>query len=680
MRRIFLPGFALALALATTPVFAESTVETPTKTDVPASEGKSDAIVDAPNTPILETIVVRGRSASPVASVFETRHGLDAPMIEAIGGASAAELVRRLPSAHVPTNSRGESVVFLRNAAERQVALFYEGAAINVPWDNRLDLSMVPTGLIGGVQTAAGPLAPHYGVNALAAVSLSPRDRADGARLALAAGSGEWGRGELFVPLRIGAMEFELGASRDDRLGERLSADAHLPYSQAASGLRTNTDRSIAAVFAHSATRAGRHSISLTAFHVEGDKGIAPESDRATGARFWRYPDLRHSLATADVVSDLGAATTLDSAVWAQHFGQTINSYSDASYDVQASQQIDRDRTFGFRELLKHVRGPATWIGSVNFLGSTHHQRDIRYAGGQPPASVPAESRFSQRNWSVGAEFEWALTAKSMVDLGVGVDTVDFVDTGDKPPAKDVQGWNGRAGMLWDAGEGLRLRASLGRKLRAPTMRELFGQALNRFLDNPDLKPERIVTAELAAEWRRETFSLSVIPFMQNVKDTIDQRNVGNLRQRINLEGSRVRGVELSGDWQPAAHWRLTGNATWSDVSKDGTAPGQSDKLAEKPELLARMSAEYQHPAGFRASIEAEHVGRAYSLDATGTLAPLARSTSFNVRVAHEFGPRSSRGEIFLQIDNLADTLIEPQLGLPAPGRSVLVGIRIKRG
>ena len=60
MRRIFLPVFALALALATTPVFAESTVETPTKTDVPASAGKSDAIVDAPNTPILETIVVRG--------------------------------------------------------------------------------------------------------------------------------------------------------------------------------------------------------------------------------------------------------------------------------------------------------------------------------------------------------------------------------------------------------------------------------------------------------------------------------------------------------------------------------------------------------------------------------------------------------------------------------------------
>src|SRR5688572_17691514 len=119
----------------------------------------------APAAPrISETIVVTGSDAREGDPSFETRHALPDEVVRTAHG-DASEAIDALPSTHVPTNSRGETLVYLRNAAERQVALFYEGAAINVPWDNRLDLSLVPLGLVGSIQSASGPIAPHYGVN-----------------------------------------------------------------------------------------------------------------------------------------------------------------------------------------------------------------------------------------------------------------------------------------------------------------------------------------------------------------------------------------------------------------------------------------------------------------------------------------------------------------------------------
>lgn len=64
---------------------------------------------------------------------------------------SSAEFARLIPAAHVQTNSRGETLVHLRNAGERQVAFYFDGALLNVPWDHRADLGLVPASVVGGM-------------------------------------------------------------------------------------------------------------------------------------------------------------------------------------------------------------------------------------------------------------------------------------------------------------------------------------------------------------------------------------------------------------------------------------------------------------------------------------------------------------------------------------------------
>ena len=81
---------------------------------------------------------------------------------------------------------------------------------------------------------------------------------------------------------------------------------------------------------------------------------------------------------------------------------------------------------------------------------------------------------------------------------------------------------------------------------------------------------------------------------------------------------------------------------------------------------------------GAKRRVETEHVGRAWSADESGTLVALERSTTLNCRLAYGLELLLEReAEMFLHIDNLTDMLVEPQLGLPAPGWPIRVGVKI---
>jgi len=154
----FAGGASLAPALA--PVHAQSAEPQP------LDAGRDTIFVTAPRT-------------ERFGPVSETHRALTSDDVEALRARDAAAVVRRLPSAHVPTNSRGEALIYLRSAGERQVAAFFDGALLNVPWDNRYDLSLVPASVINTVTSASGTLSPQYGVNALGAVAFFPISPSD---------------------------------------------------------------------------------------------------------------------------------------------------------------------------------------------------------------------------------------------------------------------------------------------------------------------------------------------------------------------------------------------------------------------------------------------------------------------------------------------------------------------
>ncbi len=599
---------------------------------------------------------------------------------------SVADILRLAPSAHLPTNSRGETLLVLRNGGERQTALYYDGALLNIPWDNRFDLNLLPAGAVGGVTVIAGPVSSQYGLNSSGGVVELAAASPGAARLAAdgEAGTGGLARADATLFHPSGSYGVLLAGGGFTQSGAPLSGEAGLPFSQENGSLRTNTDQERFYGLGRLETALGaRADLRLTVLGAQSDRGIAPESDRdptVNPVRFWRYPDTSLVMAILSGDAEPGPSARIKGAVWVQSFGQTIDSFTSAAYRRLEDRQEDRDLTVGGRFIASQRFGPHGLTVSVNGLQSTHEQTDTEFTDG------PMESAalFRQRSASIGLEYDAALGEVLAVRFGGGLDFFSVPRSGGRPAFDPLLDYTVSGSLTWLPAPGWSVRLAGGRKTRFPTMRELFGTAINRFLLNPDLEPETVILSELTAGWQGPDAALKITPFASFTRGTIDQRTVvvddTALRQRINLRGSRIFGLEIAGFARLSDSLTVNGALTATRVRRLADGPGDPRQIAERPELRARAALVYEPGWGLSFRAEADHTGRAFSADASGVLDPLPRSTVLNLGAAlalDRLVPSGPPITLYLQADNVTDTLVLPQAGLPAPGRRVRGGLRL---
>ena len=637
----------------------------------------------------LQEIVVRDEQRVE-AQVF-TLQRVTAATLEQSTASSASQLARLLPSAHVPTNSRGESLLYFRGAGERQTAIFLDGALLNVPWDNRLDLALIPAGLIGGITIAKGAPAIEYGANVLGgAVNLTTPRLEYGSRLTeigAAYGSAQTREVELTHRGRVGGFSYAAGAGHVQRDGLPLPADADLPYNQSSTRLRTNSDRRIGHAFARGAYAFSPHGqMGITLVHIDADQGVAPESHiPMEEARLWRYPDWQYTLGIVSGEGALGVGTRWKASGWVGNFHQTIDAYDSLEYTSAVAREDHHDVTAGARFTLAQDLGPGTMRLSANGLISTHRQRDRELDPEEHLGGAVLSQRliYRQQLAGLGAAYEMPVLDGLYVAASVSIDVMRMPITGDKPERDPFTDYSYSLGARYALADGIFARGVIGRKTRFPTMRELFGEALNRFLLNPDLKPESALLAEVAVGVEQDRIRIEVIPFLNRTTGTLDQRFVdvedGRKRQRINLAGSSLVGIELTADARLFRHVQAVSSLTLMDIRRTQDAPEDPTHLAEKPGALGVAMVRYAGPQGLSASVESVYMGRAYSLDSTNELVPLPRSVELNARIGYRLDGLVQRvsAELFARVDNLTDALVVPQLGLPGPGRMFRIGLKL---
>lgn len=639
--------------------------------------------------PISEILVLGEHTQSPT---FESRTVLDQEQIQVADADSAAGLIRLVPSAHVQTNSRGETLVFLRDAGERQVALYFDGALLNIPWDNRIDLSLLPATAIGSINVAKGVTSVHYGANVVGgAINLiSPIEMGNSASSQLGLEAGTAGRLRLSASHTGSWSDYDyiLAAGRTEFEGIPLSDEANLPF-QTDREIRSNTDLQSNNLMLGISRDIGTDlRLGVRLIHVDSEKGIASEGYKnpaESSPRYWRYPEWKLTMGIANGEWQATADYFLKGAVWIQRFDQSIDSYTDASYMVADTRQEDDNLSLGARLIVGRDFLRGSVIASVNMLDSTHEERETNYVGGALQVPPGPRMEYQQRILSGGVEASYYATERVSLQFGAGVDHMQAPQTGDKPEIDGFTELNLTAALQMDWNENWSSRFALGQKNRLPTMRELFGAALNRFLVNPDLKSEKSLIFEWGNSYSGEMLAFEVIPFAALTRDTIDQRNVtvgGNrLRQRINLKGSQVYGLELTAQVDLTPSLSFIGQLTAMDIHREPNSPGDFTRLSEKPEMIGRMTLNYQSDSGFAAMAELAHTGRAYSLDDDDVFQPLAVSSELNVRLSYELGRVQSAldgSTIYLRVNNVLDQVVEPQLGLPGAGRWVMGGLDFK--
>ena len=663
-----------------------------------------------------EVAVGRKRRAPP-----STEQRVDERTLAPLAAHTANELMRLVPGAHVPMNSRGEQFVFLRDAGERQVAVFLDGAQLMVPWDYAIDLGMVPAGLIGGLAVVKGASSVLWGANVIGgAVNLLTREqRGQGMTTDAGLSGGVPGRwaGQVAHVGRSGQWSWSSGAqySANDNqplANTALSNPRSALYSNGAlTDTRNNSSSQQLSGMLRGAYQGDSGArLAVTLLHLDADKDVPPQGNldpTKNTVRYWRYPLWQNTMVIVSgelPYGETGNPSTLKATAWLQRFAQTIDSYKNADFadGTQKAKQSDQDLTIGARLALDHVAGPGTVRLVLNELYSTHEQTDYACKGTDCTASLPsgatttdtarAVQTYSQNILSTGAEYEASLLDKRLnVRVGGGYDMVAMQDIGAfaaKGTVPTYGDWSGLAAARYSlAIEGLSVRGAVARKTRFPTQRELYGAALGKFLPNPDLRPESALLSELGLAFDSPLVHGEATAFYADSRDTLDKHTVSvdeggktvKKDQRYNLKGAHILGVEAAAQLRPWRDLALGGHLTLVDAKAyDPTTGDYTGHLQRRPVATGLAMVGWAPAEGPQVLVQAVISGGAYSADASGAVTRLDGATLLGARLGWKVRLAEREGEVFARIDNVLNTLYLPTDGFPEPGRVVTAGVRAR--
>jgi iron complex outermembrane receptor protein len=602
---------------------------------------------------------------------------------------SVADIAPLVPSTRAATNSRGETVLMVRGAPERQIVIHQDGVPLTLPWDERADLSLLPTAAVGEVRVVRGAGSVLSGPNAMAAfVDLRTRVREmDGVEGSLRLSLGEVDRRKATgrVLWRDGAWSGLAVVDHDEREGFLLSEDARLDYHQDPDRrTRTNSDQERSAGLLKVAREfdgGSRLALSLQGYRAE--KGVPPEG-HIPDARFWRYPEIERAILGLDL--DLrpggGERWQVDVNASIDRFHQEIRAYDDAAYagparGPGADYETDDDRTgYGRLEIRRRLDEKDT-LALASSARYTLHTESLVVDG--------PEQDYSEWLGGVAVEWERRDVGRWGLRLGAGVDYATTPKTGDKP-ARDAQTAPTLSARVTreirDRGEAY---LQVARRSRFPSLRELYSGALGRFEPNLDLRPEDQTSLELGGSVHGGRWSLSAAAFGYLTEDGIVRVSLPDRRfQRVNQDEIRVLGLELMGVWRPRPGLKLEGHHSLLHARARDEGGDFDQRVEDRPAFLSRVDLSQRFRFGGRIGVEAVAVGPRWSqdLDAQG-LTEIPAQIAWNLRVAYELNlvsPWLRSAEAFARVENVLDAPLLAQIGLPEPGRQLLVGVEARLG
>ncbi len=600
------------------------------------------------------------------------------------------QALRALPFVLVRQNSRGEAELSLRGSETRQAAVLVDGLPLTLGWDHRTDPSLIPLGGARRLSLTRGLATVLAGPNTLGGlIEVDVAGGTAGGGPAAAArrlttgvdqtGAGVFGgQGSVTREAAGGLAELRGGGGWRSRNGV---AKSDAVAGSAARDLRTNSDLRLADGFlAGRWTAPGGASAGLTLIGYDAERGVPPEL-HLEEPRWWRYPLVRRGLAVLSGSSGL-LTTPFGSGTIAASAGisggrSVVEQYGDPDYRIVQGTERGTEATRSARVAAEHSAGSfATVRASVTGA-------DVRY---REQIDRDPAMEYWQRLWSAGAEASVRIPPLAGTDLTAGLvwDGADTPRSGRKPPIGQIGAWGGRVGLTSALSDAVRVHSAVSRRVRTPSLRELYSGALGRFEPNPGLQPEQLLGAEAGLTVVAGPYVLQGTAFQTRLTDAVVRvlTPEGQFR-RENRDRMTNTGLELLGSWT-GAH----GVSVLSDLLVQRTRivdqnDGVQRRAEHQPGIRASVEVITPLPVASRGSLRVAVTGAQWCLHPElareQRLAPWTRTDATLERSWRVGAPSAvfSRIRTVLALDNIADAAAFDQCGLPQPGRTLRLAFEI---
>jgi outer membrane cobalamin receptor len=616
--------------------------------------------------------------------------------IEARNARTLDEALRLIPGIYVRTGGDGTPRIDVRGFRSRHVLLLINGVLVNSAADGQFDPARISTNAIREIKVSYGSSSVLYGDNAMAAViEITTVDDEMDIAVDVSAGTADQrGVGGRYART-LGPWSL-MGTATAYTVDAFRLPGSFVPTTLEDGGRRQNSDRDRVDVRgALGYRRSSAISIASEWFFGTGSYGVPPATINdaadifAQTPRFERVEDYR--AASGQVSINVAPSSRFSVRAWVFRNTQREdrNRFDDATFSSMDDPLVSG--TFRSRERTT-VTG-ASALGRINLerfgalrvavnqrresFDSRGVIRDVSVSGGsgggggRGSGSAGQPPRFDVRSFAVdrhvdvyssGAEWQVRPAARLGIVLGAAANTRQRPDgsTEAKPT------W--LAGLAYEATTALRLHASVTRKIRMPSIDQLF----NTSAGNPTLHAERANGIDVGADYilgKRSTVAVSA--FSTQAREFIERFSPFPFQ---NQDRYHFRGAELTGHTTAVRQLDLRGSYSFLD-SANATA---SETIPLQTRPRHRGSFEWQWTPVTGTAVRGAVYGAGTQLYDSRGSNPVQRVVNGYTLV--DLGVMQTlpgRFLIALDVTNLFDRLYDQAYGLPREGRAAVITLRV---
>jgi len=540
-----------------------------------------------------------------------------------------SDVLRSVPGLDVTQYGTPGSLtsLFTRGTNSTQTLVLVDGVRMNSPYFSGYDWAGMTTQNIDRIEIARGPYSALYGSDAIGGVvQIFTRPGSEGASARLTGDAGNQGQGQGSAFVSAGEGPF--------------SASASYRY-MAYNGVGPNTDWRERNASASLQARLG--DVGRVGVEWGLDDGEVGNPGAIGG---FGYPSSARGFTHESRVSVPG------------NFTLSEDNHLDVVLAGVQSEPAYRDTAGGFESQTDARTFQATLSDTARLGDHT-----LTAFGSWQRWKVDDASNFGI-NLDDARTTLWGLGAQDTVALGAltvtaGLRYDHYTTYGDA--------WSPRGTVSWLSADKLwKVRASGGTGFRAPSLGELYYP----FSGNPDLQPEKSVSAEVGAERYFGNGKAEVSVFWNDLKDLIvydftTQRN-------YNVGRARTYGAELG--WQQSVLPELAVNVTYMYLKTEDLETG--GPLLRRPNNGASLGFSWMPIPALNLSPRLIYVGSRADAD-PGTGAPITDPSYLRVDLVARWQITTLLAP-YLRAINLTNHAYEEAAGYPAAGRLVSAGLDVK--
>lgn len=502
--------------------------------------------------------------------------------IEKNNASNLGEALRLLPGIYFRQGrAKQESYVSIRGFEQDKVLILLDGMPIYQPYEGLVNLTDIPVQNIAKIKVIKGVSSSLYGPNSMGGVInvITRKGKAKPeAALSYAVSDNNTHHIAMTHGQQVGSLSYFMGISHKESDGFRLADDytlspeilasmavapspiPHTPL-KTDSGLRENTDYSRDALTLTANWDAtNKNTLGISMEYYNNEYGIAPgaiyrETRKSGGTafwypRYWRFDDWERYTVNITDEYELTDKLRFKGRFFYDDYESALNAYDDDSYSSQL-------RTAGAPSFDSAYDDYNTGGNLYVFWDQiqNHHVRlgysfkkDVHRSEYAFASSEPDHEKFISHTHSAALEDIIDLADNLSLTVGASYDTFDQIDreqASGEVKGKNIHAFNPQAGIEFDYSDTLNFYASVGRKIRFPTMRNLYANGVIGPMGDPDMEEEKNISYEFGSQWwvnEKVTFQGAL--FYNDVKDLILFDNqIGRFEQYSDAE---FYGTELN--------------------------------------------------------------------------------------------------------------------------------------